>query len=451
LTSFYQYITLDDIMDLVGQDDLHNEDMMRTMWKDSMKSVNCTQAHITYDNFLLLMKGQTKEPDTPERPSSLRIAKKIDDLPEINEEGYNADDLSLPNQSFSNLLGDDHPLMPRTSEDGISIHSLPNLGAQDFNNSSSSVILFPSSGLEIDGSPGGRRTIADIATTDEANLSGLSAESPISEALGRRRSSSLPTEEMEARKEEAQFKGDSRRAVNLPEHDKQMDDDYHKSQSALVVNRQLYRAHRQMRISVMEASRRFEEQQARRARDTLIAQTIVQAGLVMRHGHKVQVSSEAIRALLEENKAEQQVLVEKANKRGGRGRASRKKTISDMSGMLISSMGQDELGDIALVAASKTPDPTKSVFHASMNGMALDMPSLKEGVTTPCAPLAPRMSSPAGIPVPVVEDKGLRAATVPGEFRKTQDPFSMDGMYGGARMSTADVNQIRSDKKSVMA
>jgi hypothetical protein len=450
LTSFYQYITLDDIMDLVGQDDLHNEDMMRTMWKDSMKSVNCTQAHITYDNFLLLMKGQTKEPDTPERPS--RVSKKVDDLPEINEESSNADDLSLPNNSFSNLLATDHLFLQKTSDDEISIQSLPNIGAQDFNNSSSSAIL-ASSGLDIDGSPIGRRMIADIATTIEANLSGLSSESPISEAFGRERSSSLPTAELEARTEEAQFKGDYRRAVNLPEHDKQVDDDYQKSQSALVVNRQLYRAHRQMRISVMEASRRFEEQQARRARDTLIAQTIVQAGLVMRHGHKVQVTSEAIRALLEENKAEQQVLVEKANKRGGRGRASRKKTISDMSGMLISSMGQDELGDIALQAASKTPDPTKSVFHASMNGISLDMPSLKEGVpTTPHAPLAPRVSkTPVGPPVPVVEDKGLRAATVPGEFRKTQDPFSLDGMYGGARISTRDVNQIRSDKKPVVA
>jgi hypothetical protein len=435
-------------MDLVGQDDLHNEDMMRTMWKDSMKSVNCTQAHITYDNFLLLMKGQTKEPDTPERPS--RIIKKVDDLPEINEEASNAGDQWLPNQSLSNVFGENGPLMSRSSDDEISMHSLPNIGAVDFNNSSSSGIL-EKSGLYSDGSPDGRTTIADVETTNEANLSGLSAESPISEAKGRPRSSSLP-EELEARVEEAQLNGDHRRAINFPEHDKHTDDDYHKSLSALVVNRQLYRTHRQMRVSVLEASRRFEEEQTRRARDTLIAQTIVQAGLVMRHGHKVQVTSEAIRALLEENKAEQQVLVEKANKRGGRGRASRKKTISDMSGMLISSMGQDELGDISLQAAAKTPDPTKSIFHASMNGKSLDMPSLAEGVsTTPRAPLAPRISSPAGIPVPVVEDKGLRAATVPGEFRKTHDPFSLDGMYGGARMSTADVSQIRSDKKPVMA
>ena len=445
LTSFYQYITLDDIMDLVGQDDLHNEDMMRTMWKDSMKSVNCTQAHITYDNFLLLMKGQTKEPDTP----APRI-KKVDDLPEINEESSNADDPSLANQSFSSLLlGDGLPLMQRTSDDEISMHSLPNIGAVDFNSSSNSGIL-ASSGFYSEGSPSGRKMIADIVTTDEANLSGLSAELPILEVAGRPRSSSMPVES-EADKEEPQSKGDSGRAVNLPEHEQQTDDDYHKSQSALIVNRQLYRAHRQMRISVMEASSRFEEQQARRARDTLIAQTIVQAGLVMRHGHKVQVTSEAIRALLEENKAEQQVLVEKANKRGGRGRSSRKKTISDMSGMLISSMGQDELGDIALLAASKTPDPTKSTFHASMDGKSLDMPSLTEGVpTTPRAPLVPRITSPAGIPVPVVEDQGLRAATVPGEFRKTHDPFSLDGMYGGARMNAANMSQIRSDKKPVI-
>ena len=45
------------------------------MWGDSMKAVNCSEARITYDDFLLLMKGQTREAendlDDSRRSSSL--------------------------------------------------------------------------------------------------------------------------------------------------------------------------------------------------------------------------------------------------------------------------------------------------------------------------------------------------------------------------------------------
>jgi hypothetical protein len=251
----------------------------------------------------------------------------------------------------------------------------------------------------------------------------------------------------------------------LPEQDGKMSDELAKRRSALEVNRTLYRAHRQMRLSVMEASRRFEEQQARRARDTLIAQkeaeeglAPVQAGLVMRHGTKVHVTSETIHKYLEEYRAEQQQKVEKANRRGGRGRSSRKKTISDMSAMMNPSMGQEELGDIAILA-SKTPDTTKNILHASLRDFEIPlMPaiggSLMGGGSPPSPPrhghghgrppksvsvVVPTGEAP---PIPVVDKDYPRNATVPGEFRKTQDPFGSSGMYGGARMSSVDVNQI---------
>ena len=50
-------------MDLVGNDSLHSEEVMRKMWTDSMNAVNCHQGRIAYDSFMLLMKGQgqTKE------------------------------------------------------------------------------------------------------------------------------------------------------------------------------------------------------------------------------------------------------------------------------------------------------------------------------------------------------------------------------------------------------
>jgi hypothetical protein len=44
-------------MDLMGSDALQSEDAMRRMWGDSLRAVKCQHARITYDDFLLLMKG----------------------------------------------------------------------------------------------------------------------------------------------------------------------------------------------------------------------------------------------------------------------------------------------------------------------------------------------------------------------------------------------------------
>lgn len=57
------YLTIDDIMALLGNDALHHEDMMREMWGDSIKAVNCTQKHITFEDFVLLMKGEAQDAD----------------------------------------------------------------------------------------------------------------------------------------------------------------------------------------------------------------------------------------------------------------------------------------------------------------------------------------------------------------------------------------------------
>ena len=251
---------------------------------------------------------------------------------------------------------------------------------------------------------------------------------------------------------------DTRRALNLPErHDsfKNVNDDL-TSKSALAVNRQLYRAHRQMRISVFEASRRFEEKQAIRARDTLMKEQVKEAmgaGLVMRHGTKLQVTSDAIRKYLDEAMAEQQAFLEKASRRGGRGRRNRKKTISDMSAMM--SLGQDEMGEIAALAVSQTPDSKRSTILLSFDGVE-GLPDLsiagKKGSTK--SSLVPKPTGMVvqqrknsgqhitidtsamehdGGPTPNLPDidlKSVRRPTIPGQFKKTADPFSASGMYG---------------------
>merc|ERR1712137_535325 len=98
-----------------------------------------------------------------------------------------------------------------------------------------------------------------------------------------------------------------------------------------------------------------------RARDKLMKEKVKEAmgaGLVMRHGTKLQVTSEAIRKYLDKAMVEQQALLEKANRRGGRGRRNRKKTISDMSAMMSPTI--QDIGEVA--ASAKTPDSTKSTF-----------------------------------------------------------------------------------------
>jgi hypothetical protein len=184
-----------------------------------------------------------------------------------------------------------------------------------------------------------------------------------------------------------------------------------------------------MRLAVLEASKRFEENQTRRARDTLIAQSeeeegtggMIQAGLVMRHGIANQVTSEAIRKLLQDNAAQQQVLVEKANKRGGRGRRTRKKTISDMSGML-SSLGQDELLPVAAAAAASIEEVDATAGPT--------IPRLEETKSWDHHVSEPQLD---------VTDLQIRGATVPGEFRRTEDPFSARGRYGAAERFGADI------------
>jgi hypothetical protein len=458
-------------MDLVGNDELQNEEMMRKMWKESMKSVNCTQARITYDNFLLLMKGQTKEPVTPEqkdRSGSSRTGVSLRALPEgvevSNGEVDNVCELLAGDVGDMALTPDVSPILSgrivketrflgRESDEEISMHSLPNLGVKDMNDSSDSSIRM-SPGTGADGhSPNVCKIITDVPVSSDTNAPGLDLDSENRPTLdSRMRSFSLGNEVDEnAPGDDVMQKSgnDWRRAINLPEHDRNLDDELAKNKSAIAVNRQLYRAHRQMRIAVMDASRRFEEQQARRARDTLIAQKDAEygAGLVMRHGYKVQVTSEAIRGLLETNKEEQQVLVEKANRRGGRGRHARKKTISDMSAMMAGSMTQDELGDISKLAGhSQTPNPQRSIFSESLSsGLGLDMPSFIEGVQSAAPPL-PLLMGDSNVPVPVVDmAEEIRLATVPGEFRKTLDPFSSDGMYGGSRMSAKLVTDIQAE------
>lgn len=392
-----------------------------------MKSVRCTQEHITYDDFLLLMKGQTRDPE-PVVPlvrgpslGPLPEGEQLDEA-ELQASSEFSTNEEIPLSLLSHAINNQNPCLEATNTDDGSTHSLPNIGGSHAYDSSNSSIGMPSPL-----SPASSMIIADIAVKEQMKIPDVSTRSSIT----RKRSKSLAEENENV----------------------DLEDSVAKNKGSLTASHQLYRAHQKMRISVLEASRRFEEEQARRARDTLIAQKLSQAGLVMRHGHKVQVTSEAIRKYLTENKAEQQELVEKANRRAGRGRSSRKKTISDLNAMLNPSLGQDEMGEIARKSHLRTPEPIKNM-KGPLSGANFEAPDLRsksfeqdlkphEHDVTPKTQVV--VGSKQGmVEVPSLEliDKALRKATVPGEFRETSDPFGADGMYGGSRINTIDVNAL---------
>lgn len=90
------------------------------------------------------------------------------------------------------------------------------------------------------------------------------------------------------------------------------------SLTPLVANRALYRKHREMRISVLDASKQFDKK-----RDAI--QNMGVAALIMKRGAKppMELEDTHTRALFHE-----------AHKRCGRSRRSKNKTVSDITGML---------------------------------------------------------------------------------------------------------------------
>jgi hypothetical protein len=496
-------------MDLMGSDALQSEDAMREMWGDSIKAVKCQHARITYGDFLLLMKGQTK--DTPaidqksvafgvtkvEAGASSRLGAStmlhvvpeglstVDESEDTEEPGI----IKLPSggkvtvegsilddnmMADGEMNGSGHSTPSRPMFSAVHPRSAPTTPAEhkhmlDMEDMDSPLSMdedddITSSGPGVPGSSAsltppvspvrgfqdfvtplsGRRVSNDLMSDkvklESLMLPGLPLIPKPPPLMTRRRSRSVGDEngsDVEpSDPKDLVMVADVVRDLLFPEtvqHQQRKKIDTalkDPTKSALVVNRKLYRAHRQMRLAVLDASKRFEEQQAAHAREVILAKReeqeeaegktdasmgMIQAGLVMRHGHNKQVSSKDIAALLKENMVQQQALVEKATRRGGRGRRSRKKTISDMSAMM-SSMGQDELLSVAMSAALDPP-PEEDTGVLDEHKQPGDS--------------SPSVSDPAIPELPDLSTEGLlRGSTVPGEFRKTKDPFSMQGRYG---------------------
>ena len=453
------YITFENMMDLMGSDPIQSEDAMRSMWIDSMKDCNCHHARITYDDFILLMKGQTREAEVVHEipaPQKLHVVHDTEGA-DVGISQASDSVLVLPNGEtivvtdggvVGTSTAEGADLVKSSSRESLRRNSTRNsLGTPPVTPVYNQNITFHVPDLDLplsmdddDDMPPNTFNLSlgsafPAKTTDSGDPLLLQAGGNIDPApafrdMGplplftkrpapyiRRRSRSVDDQDPDVGDHEVpSFGADARRAMMLPEHDHSDEAIervvHNETVSALVVNRQLYRAHRQMRVAVLDATKLFEEQQARKAHEILSARSEaggqddvgpVGAGLVLRRGLRKQISSEAIGSWLRKTKEEQAALVEKANKRGGRGR--RQKTNSDMSQML-SCLSSDLIkSGISGFAAEEDPQS------------CAPLPSLGENETTPDLSVDDDFLS-------------IRHATVPGEFRATKDPFGEGGRYG---------------------
>jgi len=570
------YVTFENIMDLMGNDASQSEDAMRRMWGDSMEACQNKDAHITYDDFLLLMKGQTRE---CARPGAVPVGMMpamtslsgglgaglgaglgdLHTLHEVHAEDQShsheeaspdVDAVSGPSQdevlvlpsggvvsvadgavtglrskatkrlstgsgasgggaSKRGSIGEDRsshrgsmgsassrnqsspgvsltapntplvygkmgpdileaPLSMDTDDDDdekISeeadkklrfrimdengmVSSVPNLGSEGVNGGDFTPPQTPTRGAVDFITPISQRDkLQSPASLQQDGTSSLPRlDRP---GLSRRRSRSVDDQDRVEEDDASAprliglLPADSSRAILMPEHlhnkpevDTIIKD---KTKTPLVVNRQLYRAHRQMRLAVLEASKRFEEQRAEMEIERLKAanpRPVPSAGLTMRHGHKKELSSESLQHIMMQNQQDEKKNLEKASRRSGRGRRSRKKTVSDMAGML-SSVPPEEL----------IMDPTPSKADKAAADAKMKKEQFNESNHSDSMPAESSMPAATGLDRGVTDSAAYEAKqhyhlkpTTPGVFRRTVDPFSeMSGrIYGLKNMGSTE-------------
>eukprot|EP00592_Proboscia_alata_P024813 CAMPEP_0194442738 /NCGR_PEP_ID=MMETSP0176-20130528/126308_1 /TAXON_ID=216777 /ORGANISM="Proboscia alata, Strain PI-D3" /LENGTH=282 /DNA_ID=CAMNT_0039268887 /DNA_START=104 /DNA_END=952 /DNA_ORIENTATION=- len=152
-----------------------------------------------------------------------------------------------------------------------------------------------------------------------------------------------------------------------------VDDDKNSLEKPLSANRELYRNHRIIRLAVLEASKRFEDQKISRLTQQLKAKGLLGeegtdtgrgAGLVLRRGSINNKESwnetEAVRKILQENQEKERKQLERVKRKAGRGRRSSEKTASDVSAMMFSPLTGEEK---RLLTFDKTLPGSKSQRH----------------------------------------------------------------------------------------
>lgn len=225
------YITLDDFMELMGAShDSENAESVKAIWVDTVSKADFDLDRITYDEFLLLMKGQPVDAAT--RGGSSQRSGAFCAIPEDEEEPVDEDFMAAFEREDS--FRRKYKKMRSRSMDHTSSPKRTSLLSQQ------------------------HRSIENVITDE--------------------------------------------------------------SKTPLVVHRSLYRAHREMRLAVLEASKQFEENRAKRQQEN--------QGLTLQMRRTSVGGSSSTRKVVV---TDQQI--DKACHRGGRTRTRRVKTVSDVSGL----------------------------------------------------------------------------------------------------------------------
>lgn len=402
------YITFENFMDLIGNGAGHSEEALRAMWGEA--SSNKGQ-YITYEDFLLLMKGQTKQSaPSPIMTSKIRPTTPLLDTLALDPvmEGKVEQSPGLGFMAKSAIdVSEEHSDGPICIDEEDGDNGVLNQGFAE-------AMQHQGGGFAIKGS------LMQPKTPDI---------SPSGERKSRAKSFDSDESKPPAAPVSSVFVKNSMRAVNLPEHER-TDDKVNnllndKTKTPLVVNRELYRAHRTMRMAVLEASKRLEEEQQRRAREEIRkeqARSNKSAGLIMRHGGEL--SADAIKQFVVQQQKEEQRKVQEATKRAGR---RRNRTSSDIRGMFGSS-GKD--------LTNRTLPPKRD---QPGSGGIPDFNALRrsgtQGHNASPLPIKALVNAPDLPDLPV-----MRNATKPGQFRKTNyDPFSYGFKTGPAGQEGGEV------------
>lgn len=268
-----RFITFEDMQDLLGNTTEYES--LERIWRDSLLECRTNLDRITYDDFKRLMKGQPKE--QVRRSSSTMLFS----TPQAKHESAQLE--AVPErdrvvESSPNLLMDDEE---------------PSLRAEEEKDGPDSRSVF-----RIKRS----RSYEQKASVWEHSVGNLSLEDVPPPVLDR----------------------DASRAVLLPNRSGDAHAEILKDSTAspLVVNRALYRKHREMRFAVLDASKQFDKK-----RNEIQSQSAFKkASLIMKRG---------VRPPVELEDAHQRALFEAAARRCGRARRTRNKTVSDVTGMLL--------------------------------------------------------------------------------------------------------------------
>ena len=364
------YISFDDVLDLMGC--TSTEESIRTMFQDSLQLCRSKHARLSYEDFLHLMKGQTYEDAIHVKHSPVVHSPVISHRRGASlvnmDDGFFLGESALPDTRGTANTLEGVPFIPLLStqlsqveEDKPFQSSLEVVAEVDYF-SDQEVVGAPSS-------LGEPSVLTTASFADKPPLSGI----PSLDKRGRSKSydehdSHPEKEEEEVDESTGKLKGitDSRRCILLPEHTLEMHEEPDVKDSiasvvsldaskktALAANRELYRAHRRMRLAVLEASKRFEENQTLRTKmqlqqvsdggaeplaKTNLMQSVsaggVAAGLTMKHGNLIRQDSAVIREQMEKLEKEKEEKLQQAYKKAGRGKKKRNKTVSDMTAMM---------------------------------------------------------------------------------------------------------------------